>query len=148
MQVILLKDVSGFGKKGEVKNCADGYAINFLFPNRLAVAATAIEIAKLKNNKEQEIVKKDKIISASLKLLNLIANKTVVINVKTSAKGTLFKAINENDLAAEIKKQLGQQIPASAIKIDEHLKSLGLFEVAVELDQQISKIKVNLQKNG
>ena len=147
MQVILLKDISGFGKKGEVKSCADGYAINFLFPHRLAVAATSREIDKLKILKNQAVVKKDKTTSLVLKVFQAIKNKTVNINVKASAKGTLFKAVNKNDLAEEILKQLGQQIPAAAIKVSEPLKSLGSFDVWIELDHQISKIKVNLNQS-
>jgi large subunit ribosomal protein L9 len=132
MKVILLKDVRGVGAHGEVKNVADGYAINKLFPQRLAEAATDEKIKKFESMRvehEAALAKEEEQTNNKIKSLN---NKKVTITAKSTEKGGLFKGIIEKDIAKVILAQHSLEIPVDLITIDEHIKTVGEHTVKIE----------------
>ena len=142
MKVILLKDVKGVGKKGDVVNAADGYARNFLFPRKLAEEATDSNMHIL--NKKNEIVRKKKTaeIEEAQKLANELKDKVVKIIGKAGESGKLFGAITSKDIATALNKQCNLDIDKKKIVTDT-IKLLGTYEVEVKIYPEIStKIKV------
>src|SRR3989338_9386507 len=98
MKVILLKDVRGVGLHGEIKNVADGYAINGLFPKKLAEAATAEKIADVEAKRvahEAEIQKEAEQLDNKVAALR---GKTITISSRATEKGGLFKAVQEKEI--------------------------------------------------
>ncbi|MHC1719108.1 MAG: 50S ribosomal protein L9 [Clostridiaceae bacterium] len=146
MKVILLKDVKGVGKKGEVINAADGYARNFLFPRKIAEQATDANMHILNNQKEAERRKKLAEVEAAQKLAQELSGKEIAIAVKTGENGRLFGSITGKDIADELKKQIGLDIDKKKIVI-ENIKQLGTYDAEIKLYPEIStKIKVIIKE--
>ena len=125
MRVILLKDVRGVGNKAEIKNVADGYARNFLFPQGFAEAATEEKIKKLdeqKHKRETELKEKGEALD---KNIAAVRGKIVTFTLRATEKGGLFKSIGSSDISRELKVQHGIDMPESAIFIPEPVKTVG-----------------------
>ena len=90
MKVILLEDVKGTGKKGQIVNASDGYANNFLFPKKLAVAATNDNLNSIKLQKKAEDKRKAEELAAAKELAEKLTNKDIKISVKTGDNGKLL----------------------------------------------------------
>jgi large subunit ribosomal protein L9 len=145
MKVILLKDVKGVGKKGDVVNAADGYARNFLFPRKLAQEATDASMHILQNQKEAERRKKLAEIEAAQKLANELKGKEITLTVKSGENGRLFGSITGKDIADELNKQTGLDIDKKKVVAD-NIRQLGTYEIEVKLYPEIStKIKVTIK---
>jgi large subunit ribosomal protein L9 len=145
MKVILLKDVKGIGKKGDVVNAADGYARNFLFPRKLAQEATDASMHILQNQKEAERRKKLAEIEAAQKLAGELKGKEIILTVKSGENGRLFGSITGKDIADELNRQTGLDIDKKKVVVD-NIRQLGDYEVEVKLYPEIStKIKVTIK---
>lgn len=142
MKLILLKDVKGQGKKGEVINASDGYARNFLLPKGLAKEATDANMHVLNKQKEAERKKKLEETEAAQKLAESLRNKEVKVIGKAGENGRLFGAITSKDIAEELKKQYNIDIDKKKIVTDT-IKQLGTHEVEIKLYPEIStKVKI------
>lgn len=131
MKVILLKDVRGVGQRHEVRNVADGHAINYLFPQKLAEPATEAKIRELEAQKaahEAELQKQEEALGKSVQQLN---GKKVTLHVRATEKGGLFKAVTSKDVARAILAEHGIEIPESAIQFSAHIKTVGEHAVAL-----------------
>ena len=104
MKVILLKDIKGTGKKGDVKEVSDGYARNFLFPKKLAVQAGNTELKELKEKQTSQKIKEQKEYEAAVELGKKMEEMNVTIYSKAGDGGRLFGSITSKDIAAQIKK--------------------------------------------
>jgi large subunit ribosomal protein L9 len=140
MKVVLLKDVKKLGKSGEVANVSDGYANNFLLPQRLACVATASILKQVaQKNIQQTLADKeqlDKLASLSREL----KDKKIVIITKGKG-GKLFGSVDKNMIAQEIKKQLNIDITKESVKLDAPIKESGEKKVLIEFSKNI---KVNI----
>jgi large subunit ribosomal protein L9 len=142
MKVILLQDVKGVGKKGEVINASDGYARNFLFPKKLAQEANDANMHILNKKNETERKKKLAEIEAAQKLAADLKDKEVKITAKSGDNGRLFGAITSKDIATALNKQYNVDIDKKKIVTDT-IKTMGSFEIEVKLYPEVStKIKV------
>lgn len=142
MKVILLQDVKGVGKKGEVINASDGYARNFLFPKKLAQEANDANMHILNKKNETERKKKLAEIEAAQKLATDLKDKEVKITAKSGDNGRLFGAITSKDIATALNKQYNVDIDKKKIVTDT-IKTMGSFEIEVKLYPEVStKIKV------
>lgn len=142
MRVILLQDVEGLGKKYEMKDAKDGYARNFLLPQKLARAATKQALKWLADQKEiiekqaEEELKKAQGMASGLDGLE------INISVKVGDEEQLFESINSQKIAEKLK-EMGFDIKKSQIKLEEPLKELGEFPVSITLDHNLeAEIKV------
>jgi large subunit ribosomal protein L9 len=136
MKVILLKDVRGVGQHSEIKNVADGYAINFLFPQKLAEQATEEKIAQIASRKQEhdaELAKEEETLNQKIAELK---GKKIVISSRATEKGGLFKAVTAKDIVRAIKAEFSVDIPEEVIDISEHIKTTGEHVVSL-----ISKTK-------
>ncbi|WP_127837069.1 50S ribosomal protein L9 [Clostridium prolinivorans] len=142
MKVILLSDVKGVGKKGDVINAADGYARNYLFPRKLAQEATAANMNILNQKKEAERRKKLAETEAAQKLADTLKGKEVKITAKSGENGRLFGSITSKDIAEALNSQYKLDIDKKKIVV-ETIRSLGVYEAEIKLYPEIStKIKV------
>ncbi|GKX68462.1 50S ribosomal protein L9 [Inconstantimicrobium mannanitabidum] len=142
MKVILLSDVKGLGKKGEVVNTSDGYARNFLFPRKLASEATDSNLHVLNAKKEIERRKKLEETEAAQKVANELMNKEITVKAKAGEGGRLFGAITSKDVAEYIEKQYKVKVEKKKIVMDT-IKLVGTFNIEIKLYPEIStKMKV------
>ncbi|MGL5616350.1 MAG: 50S ribosomal protein L9 [Sarcina sp.] len=142
MKVILLKDVKGLGKTGEVVNASDGYARNFLFPKKLADVATENNLHILNVKKENERRQKLAEIEAAQKLAAELKDKVVKVEGKAGDNGKLFGAITSKDVAELINKQFNVKIDKKKITMDT-IKVAGTYIIDVKLYPEVStKMKV------
>ena len=137
MKVVLVQDVKGLGKKGELVSTSDGYARNFLFPRKLAMEANSQAMSELKNREASEKHRIDTEIANAKANAAKIEGKTVKLTAKAGANGKLFGSVTSKEVAAEIKKQTGLDIDKRKVVMHD-IKSFGSFEAEVKLYQGIS----------
>jgi large subunit ribosomal protein L9 len=126
MKVILLKDISKLGKRGDVKEVANGYAINVLIPKGQALQATDAELLKWQAKKESVEHKKELAVNAFLRLVETLKKQPLIIEGKKhDAKGQLFAAVKDTDIADVIFAVTSLSIDPKQIHIDGHIKTLG-----------------------
>ena len=103
MKVILLRDTARLGKRGEVKDVSDGYAVNVLLPKLLAVHATPSELAKWKQKEASAKQRKESVTANFMELIHILRGKEIIVgNKKHDAKGQLFAQVKEGDIAQAI----------------------------------------------
>lgn len=138
MKVILLADVKGTGKKGELVNASDGYARNYLIPRKLAKEANAQAMNELKNaeaSKQHKIqVDKDNAAAAAQK----INEKTVKMTAKAGQGGRLFGSVTAKEIAEELNKQFGVDVDKRKIELDGDIKAFGTYNCEIKLYAGIS----------
>lgn len=137
MKVVLLADVKGHGKKGELCNVSDGYARNFLFPKKLAVEADSTALNELKGREEAKAHHKQEEINAAKATAEALNGKTVVIKAKAGTGGRLFGSVTSKEIAAEIKRSLGIEIDRKKMNVAD-IKSFGEFTAEIKLYQGIT----------
>lgn len=145
MKVIFIKDLKGQGKKGEIKEVKDGYAINFLIKKGYAVKETkeSVKILERDNQKEKALDEENKIKAEKIK--KDLESKTYKFKVKTGEHDKVFGSIS----AKQIKEELDSKynIDKKQIKILNPIQSLGFHEVEIDLYKEIkAKIKIEVIK--
>ena len=144
MKVILLEDVRGTGKAGDVANVSDGYARNLLIPRGLAVEATAQNIKQLEKKKEAMAKKFAEDKAAALELKKKLEEVTVEVRTKAGKDGKVFGSVTSKDIADALN-QMGFDIDKKKIQLDSPIKATGMTDVNVKLFTEISgKVKVNV----
>lgn len=133
MKVVLLADVKGSGKKGELVNVSDGYARNFLFPKKLAKEANAQALNELKNAEESKAFKIEQETKAAQASADKINGKSVTILVKAGQGGKLFGSVTAKEIAEAIKKQYGVDVDKRKIDTKGDMKAFGTYECEVKL---------------
>jgi len=133
MKIILLQDIENVGKKGDIKNVADGYARNFLFPRNLAKVATEEAIVELEKEKELEAQKAEEELKKTQELVSKIDGLEFEVIEKIDESGKLYGSINEVRIA-KVLKEKGFDIKKKQIKIPQPIKELGEFPVTLLFD--------------
>lgn len=146
MRVLLIKDVKGLGKAGEIKEVKDGYGNNFLIGKGFAKAATDAVLRQYEAQKKKEAENLAYEISQNEKLKEELSKITVKISSKLGANGQLFGSVTKDEIANELKKQKGYEIDKKALEFD-HIKLPGIYEVSVKL-KHINGAKFNLEVVG
>lgn len=145
MKIILLKDVKGLGKKGDLVNSKTGYARNFLFPKELAIEATSANLKKweVETKDKEDRVQKEK--EEALKLKDKIEELTIDIKGKGGEGGRLFGSITSKDIADSLKNQYKIDIDKKKIELKENIKTAGITSVDVRVYPEITaNLKVNV----
>ncbi|KRG07973.1 50S ribosomal protein L9 [Lederbergia galactosidilytica] len=138
MKVIFLKDVKGKGKKGEVKNVADGYAHNFLIKNGYAIEATSGNMKSLDNQKKKEQKEAQQELEEAKQLKAKMEQLTVKLTAKSGEGGRLFGSITSKQIAEELKKAHKIKVDKRKILLDDAIRSLGVTKVPVKLHQDVT----------
>lgn len=139
MKVIFLQDVKGSGKKGDVKEVADGYARNFLIGKGLAVEATAKNMSDLAGKKSSEQHKADVAKQEAEAAAAKIKGKKVVCKSKAGQGGKLFGSVTAGNIADLISEQLGVKVDKKKVSIDTEIKSFGTYTAEVKFLAGISE---------
>lgn len=137
MKVVLLQDVKGLGKKGELVSTSDGYARNFLFPRKFAMEANSQAMSELKNREASEKHRIDMEIAAAKASAEKLEGKTVRLTAKAGANGKLFGSVTAKDVAAAIAKQFSVELDKRKVVVED-IKAFGTYPVEVKLYNGIS----------
>ena len=144
MKVILLEDVRGSGKSGDVVNVSDGYARNMLIPRGLAVEATPQNVKQLEKKKEAIAKKFAEDKAAALEIKKKLEEITVEVKTKAGKDGKVFGSVTSKDIA-EALQALGFDVDKKKIQLDSPIKAVGTTDVNVKLFTEVSgKVKVNV----
>ena len=147
MKVIFLQDVSRIGKKYDIKEVNDGYAMNFLLPRKLVVTATPRAVAELEMRKKEIVLKREVQENLLLKNLEAIKGKVVTIKGKANDKGHLFSAIHKKEIIEEMKKQLNAEISEEFIILEKPIKEIGECEIPISIKDKNSSFKLIVEEN-
>ena len=146
MKVILLKDVKGTGKKGEVKEVSDGYARNFLLPKKMAVVADNTAVKELNEKNKAAENKAQKEYEAAVELGKKMEEMNIVIYSKAGDGGRLFGSITSKDIAEQLKKQHDIVIDKRKVLLNEPIRALGSTNVEIKIHQKVvTKIRVDVR---
>ena len=147
MKVILLKDVKGTGKKGEVKEVSDGYARNFLLPKKMAVVADNTNVKELNEKNKSKELKAQKEYEEAVELGKKMEDMAVTIYSKAGGGGRLFGSITSKDIAEQLKKQHGVDVDKRKVLLDEPIRVLGSRFVEIKIHQKVTtKIRVDVRE--
>lgn len=132
MKVILLADVKGKGKKGELCNVSDGYARNFLFPKNLAIEADSAAMAELKSREAAAAHHKKEEIDAAKAIAAKLEGKSVTIKAKAGAGGRLFGSVTSKEIAEQVKQELGIAVDRKKMTVAD-IKNFGEYTAEIKL---------------
>jgi len=138
MKVILLQDVKGKGKKGQMLEVSDGYARNFMLPKKLAIEATpdAINTMRMNDKATQERIAREK--AAALEISKKLRDMTLVVTAKGGGNGRLFGAVTNQEIAVALKAKSGIELDKRKIVISDPIKNVGTYTVTCKLGYEIS----------
>lgn len=144
MKVVLLKDVKGTGKKGEIKEVSDGYAKNFLLKTGAAKVADNSAMNENKNKQSAQAFHKATEIAEAKDLAKKLEGKTVTLSIKCGENGKTFGSVSNKEVADGLENQ-GYKIDKKKIEIKEPIKAIGAYQVVVRIYPEITaKINVNI----
>ena len=138
MKVILLCDVKGQGKKDQIVEVSDGYARNFLFPQKKAIPADSKATSELKSKEEAKQFRISEDRKAAQALADKIKEITVDIVMGHGQDGRLYGSVTSKDIATELSKLLGVEIDKRKINLKDSIKAYGNYDVEIKLLQDIS----------
>ena len=146
MKVILLQDVKGKGKKGQMLEVSDGYARNFMLPKKLAIEATtdAIHTMRMNDKATQEPIAREK--AEALAVAGKLREMTLTVTAKGGGAGRLFGSVTNAEIADALAKN-GIKLDKRKIVISDPIKSVGTYTVTCKLGYEISApLTVNIQE--
>ena len=138
MKVILLQDVKGKGKKGQMIEVSDGYARNFMLPRKLAIEATpdAVNTMRMNDKATAERIAREK--AEALATSKKLREMTVVVTAKGGGNGRLFGAVTTQEIAAALEKQSGIKLDKRKIVLGETIKNVGTYTATCKLGYEIT----------
>ena len=137
MKVVLLKDVKGTGKKGDIKEVADGYASNFLFKNGLAKRADNSALSENAIQKSAMAFHKQEQIKVAKELAKKIEGISVTLKIKCGENGKMFGSVTSKEIAEELEKR-GISLDKKKIDLKEPIKLIGIYKVTAKIYPEIS----------
>ncbi len=146
MKVIFLKDVPRVGKRHDIKEVPDGYAMNFLIPRGLAQTATPKAVAELELRKKEVVIEREVQENLLIKNLEEIKGKIIKMKGKANEKGSLFSAIHKKEIIEELKTQQHADITPEFIVLEKPIKEIGEFEIPIEVKGKKSFFKLVVEK--
>lgn len=149
MKVVFLKDVKGKGKKGEIKNVADGYAHNFLLKNKLAVEANTAAISALEGQKKKSEKEAAEELAEAKKLKEVLEQLTVELKAKSGSDGRLFGSVTTKQIAAQLEKSHSIKLDKRKMELDDAIRALGFTNVPVKLHHEVvATLKVHVTEEA
>lgn len=138
MKVILLQDVRGKGKKGQMLEVSDGYARNYMLPRKIAIEATADAVNTMRMNDKatQERIAKEK--AEAMEVSKKLREMTVVVNAKGGGNGRLFGSVTNQEIADALKAKTGIALDKRKIVIADAIKNVGTYTVTCKLGYEIT----------
>ena len=138
MKVILLQDVKGKGKKGQMLEVSDGYARNFMLPKKMAIEATpdAINTLRMNDKATQERIAREK--AEAMEVSGKLRNMTLTVTAKGGGNGRLFGSVTNQEIADALAKNAGIKLDKRKIVISDPIKNVGTYTVNCKLGYEIS----------
>lgn len=146
MKVILLQDVRGVGRKHEVKEVSEGYAHNFLFPQRVAEVATPGKIAAAKAEKDQVLQAEAATRAYFMQNIDALRGAKVIIAAKANEKGHLFEGIKKDQILKAIESEYKIKLPSDALKLAAPLKTTGDHTLEAWYEKRSAVFTISIQK--
>ncbi len=139
MKVIFLADVKGKGKKGDIKNVADGYAHNFLLKNNLAKEATSASVSELKGKIKADEKKEEEILQESKKVKEFLEKEENAIEIKSNSAddGRFYRSVTTKQIAAAAEKQLNIKLDKRKIELPVPIRSLASMKIDVKIHPEV-----------
>ena len=145
MKVILLKDVRNMGKRDEIITVSDGYARNFLFPQKLAAEATPGALKEIARKRAAQDAREAEQRAEAQAKAELLKNKIITLEVKCGEKGRLYGSVTAAEVAEALEKQHGIQADKRKLDIGDPIREVGVREITVWLYSGITtKMKLNV----
>ena len=145
MKVILLKDIKGTGKKGEIINASDGHARNYLIPRGLAKEATDGSVKELEHQNAAKVKKEEQALIEAKALADRLSQLEITFKTKAGEGGRLFGSITNKDVADQIKAKHQLDIDKKKISMDQPIRNLGTTTVTIKVYPKVSaQLKVHV----
>jgi len=138
MKVILLQDVKGKGKKGQLLEVSDGYARNYMLPRKIAVEATADNVNTKRMNDKAAAEKAAKERAEAVETSKKLRELTLVVTAKGGGAGRLFGSVTNQEIADALKAKSGITLDKRKIVIADPIKSVGTYTVQCKLGYEIT----------
>ena len=138
MQIILIQDVKSLGKKGDLVKASDGYARNFILPQKLGLEASAKNLNDLKLQKSAEVKKQKELLEEAQTLAKKLESKTIEVTLKAGEGGRTFGSISTKEITIALKEQYGFDIDKKKLQLAEPIKNIGTRTVPVKLHPQVT----------
>ncbi len=147
MKVILLQDVKGQGKKGQLIDASDGYARNYLLPRKLAQEATADNINTMKMNDKAAQEKRQKEREEALALSKVLKEMTLVVKAKGGGAGRLFGSVTNAEISDALAKSHKITLDKRKIVLKDPIKNVGTYTVTCKLGYEVNaELRVEIQE--
>ncbi len=138
MKVILMQDVKGKGKKGQMIEVSDGYARNYMLPRKMAVEATADAVNTMRMNDKAAAEKAAKERAEALEISKKLREMTLTVTAKGGGAGRLFGSVTNQEIADALKASSGIALDKRKIVISDPIKSVGTYTVQCKLGYEIT----------
>ena len=138
MKVILLQDIKGKGKKGQMIEVSDGYARNYMLPRKMAVEATADAVNTMRMNDKAAAEKAARERAAALEISKQLRDMTLVVTAKGGGAGRLFGSVTNQEIADALKAKTGITLDKRKIVISDPIKNVGTYTVQCKLGYEIN----------
>lgn len=132
MKIILLKDVSGVGQRGQVKDVTDGYGLNHLIPNGLAEQATPEKVKAHAAAEQKDQAAREREQQALTEKVQSLEGARIEVTARATEKGGLFKSFGAPDIHKAIKEQKHIELPHEAIELEKPIKEIGEHHVQIK----------------
>lgn len=147
MRVVLTQDIRGIGKKGDIKNVSDGYARNFLIPQKRGTPATQTAIEQSNRQKHLVELQINRAHEETKSILESIARTPLVITSKANQEGTLFSGITAETIANHLSKILSKPIKKEWIMLDKHIKKIGEHDIKITINGSSMIVQCIVNRN-
>ena len=138
MKVILMQDVKGKGKKGQMIEVSDGYARNYMLPRKIAVEATADAVNTMRMNDKAAAEKAAKERAEAMEISKQLREMTLVVTAKGGGAGRLFGSVTNAEIADALAKKTGIKLDKRKIVISDPIKNVGTYTVTCKLGYEIT----------
>lgn len=138
MKVVLIKDVGGLGKAGEIKEVADGYARNFLLRRNLALPAIRSSFSAIETQLRKEVREQQQRAEELARLAETIEGLSIELRAKVMEEDRLYGSIRDHHIADELKKRTGIDIERTSIELEQPIRQLGSYDVTVRLSRDLT----------
>ena len=147
MKVVLIKDVVGLGKTGDVKEVADGYARNFLFRRNLALPAVRSSLSTIETQLRREVREQQQHAEELARLAQRIEGLSIDLKAKVMEEDRLYGSIRDHHIADELKRLTGIDIERTSIEMEQPIRQLGTYDLTVRLTRDLApKVRVTVAR--
>lgn len=142
MEIFLLQDIPGIGKKNDLLQVGDGYALNNLLPRRAALVATPLvrkRYAEFIKRRAEEREAEKAVVEG---VVSSLSGKTLEVERKVTKNGKLYASITEKQIVETIKEQLSVDVAEESVKLDEHIKTTGTHKILLQVGKQVVALSI------